>query len=662
MSSEGAAHRAVTPTNWLEGARSYASLLRRFYMSAHRPLSPEQKHKVEHAQLRDLTRRSGYWLIIVVLAAALIVSFAEKPSYPELYSWLAVLISAAIIPYMFLVPITLRLRSGTPPSVVRWWLAVWAIWLSAVSLIWVSGNWVMWLMPASYVRQMMQDHPEQLNRFILDRQLFIYLTLIGQLFTLIFLSPNRVILLLILSVGVAAPAVISVEQIIRTDDTRLSWVNADIFFYGQIGVYLIVGALFSGVQKHLYGREVLLKEERARASAEQRRANNFVETVSHDLRGPLSVMSTALETLRLRARSQPTLLPLVDAVRQQNRELGKLIEACFDLARLSSGTWKLEVREVVLAQVIDGVVRTGSALASQAGLEFICQPCPPFIVRTDPAALTMILGNLIGNAIKYTPAMKGDDPGRVTIEFAVAADEKSICISVVDNGKGIPENKREEIFKEYVQLDNPEREPTKGFGLGLSIVKGLSNLLGNNPKVDSTEGVGSRFWITVPVASREAKPWVPDDDQQTVHENLTDMVVMYVEDLQPQREEMTQYLTQLGATVIAGASADEVIAKSRESNPPSSPHFLLCDYRLPHGDGIDAIAAIRMQLKWPIPAAIVTAETSGFKLKRIAAHGLEAIPKTAPATMVASILAKYKPHGVSTDGLGGEKPDRSKLI
>jgi len=447
--------------------------------------------------------------------------------------------------------------------------------------------------------------------------------------------------------GVFLPSAFIIEALIGADHSRLSRVNANIFFHGQIVVYTIVGWFVSTAQMLNYHRQVLLEGESAKAIAERSRANRFVEAVSHDLRNVLNGMSNTLETVRLRARGYQALSPLIDEVQQQNRELGKLIDACFDLARLNSGTWKIDIRAVVLSNIIDRVVREGSALASRAGLEFDCEACPPFIVRTDADALTWILNNLVGNAIKYTPASKGEDRGRVSIEFAVAADEKSIVISIVDNGRGIPEDKYDEIFNEYVQLDNPARDRAKGFGLGLSIVRGLSRLLGDNPRVESTEGIGSRFSVTVPIASPVPQEWLAEDSQGNADDNLEDMVVLLIEDDPRGRRAMTRHLAERGATVIAGMSAEEVIAKVLEKLV-SGPHFLLCDYRLPEGTGIDAIAAVRAAIGSQLPAAIITAETSADKLQMIAGYGLEVIPKTAEASRIAAILAKHKPSAGQT--------------
>lgn len=125
----------------------------------------------------------------------------------------------------------------------------------------------------------------------------------------------------------------------------------------------------------------------------------------------------------------------------------------------------------------------------------------PYLIRTDPLALERILRNLLGNAIRYTPSRTTDgQPGKILLVCKVR--DGLICISVVDNGIGIPKSRLADVFAEYVQLANPERDRNKGLGLGLSIVRGLSALLGHALELDSTEGQGSRFSILVPIAAR----------------------------------------------------------------------------------------------------------------------------------------------------------------
>jgi len=647
MSPEIATQHTFPPAAWVTSLRFHIQLLRRFFITASPPLSPAQQAKVERRQLRDLARRSAIWLSILLAGAVVVDLKAVKEAQPAFLGWMAALIAATIIPYLFLLSKTRQVRADTDARMVRVWFATWSLWFSIVLMIWLFGNQTLWLMPQGY-----QPSAAEENKLILDRQLFVYLSIVGQLFTLLCLSSNRAVLLFVMAAGVLLPSSFIVQQLIHAPHSRLPQVNGYIFFTGQVVMYVIVGWFVSGGQKTNYHRQVLLEEQSAKAEAasakavsERKRANLFVEAVSHDLRNPLHAMSTALETLRLRARNQPALAPLIEDVREQNRELGKLIESCFDLSRLNSGTWDIKVREVVLSNIIDRVIREADALASRAGLAFECQECPPFIVRTDSDAMVRILKNLVGNAIKYTPPQKVDDRGRVSIEFAVAPDEKSVCISVVDTGRGIPADKLEEIFKEYVQLENPERDSTKGFGLGLSIVRGLSRLLGDNPRVESKEGVGSRFVITVPIASRVPDEWLAISDQQSTEDNdLTGMTIILVEDYVAGKKNMVEHFVELGAIVVAGESAEEVLAKWREEERPNGvPHFIVCDYRLPKETGIEAIAKIRKEMQSQIPAAIVTAETTPEKLQLIAEQGLDVIPKTTEPNVVPILIAKHRP-------------------
>src|SRR5262249_50418406 len=159
------------------------------------------------------------------------------------------------------------------------------------------------------------------------------------------------------------------------------------------------------------------------------------------------------------------LCSLVQELQQHTRSLGDMVQASFDLSRLDAGTWDVSIREVALPHLIEKVASEFRSTAAEKGVVFDLGAVPPYLVLSDPEALGRILRNLIGNAIKYTPAETQHGPGRVVVECA--QHNELMRIIIVDNGMGIPPNRQKDIFKEYVQLDNPERDRTKGFGLGL---------------------------------------------------------------------------------------------------------------------------------------------------------------------------------------------------
>ena len=153
-------------------------------------------------------------------------------------------------------------------------------------------------------------------------------------------------------------------------------------------------------------------------------------------------------------------------------------------------------------------------------------------------------------------------------------------VSVWDNGIGIPEGRQTEIFKNYVQVDNPERNREKGFGLGLSIARGLANLLGHKLNVDSTPGRGSRFSVTVPFIGLIPPELIEVQTGEDGDPDLTNMVVAIIEDNSDLRIEISMRLIEHGCYVVAGESSYDVIEQLRIEALTSGPHFIL---RLPVG-------------------------------------------------------------------------------
>jgi signal transduction histidine kinase len=169
-------------------------------------------------------------------------------------------------------------------------------------------------------------------------------------------------------------------------------------------LYFITGWCFSGAFTHNYARQTLLEWERARAQSEQDRANRFIVTVSHDLKQPLTALGFRLDMLKRKVSDNPALLGAVQQIEQQTVALDEMVRASFDLSRLNAGTWELNVAEVALPFLIEKVASEFRSTALEKGLSLDIRPVPPFLIRTDRDAMARILRNIIGNAIKYTPA------------------------------------------------------------------------------------------------------------------------------------------------------------------------------------------------------------------------------------------------------------------
>ena len=242
-----------------------------------------------------------------------------------------------------------------------------------------------------------------------------------------------------------------------------------------------------------------LDSQRRAAEETSVRKSRFLAQVSHDIRTPVNAISLLAELI-YRAASEPAMASEVPQIAQDLRRnataLVELVSDVLDLTRFDSGRIELEETEFCLNDMFSDECRLYENLAVEKGLEFHCElPPQPIIVRTDRIKLSRILGNLLGNAMKFT------DKGSIRASIGQSdreGQQGQVWIRVVDTGPGIPREFQERIFDEFFQLrHNGNRH---GAGLGLAICKRLIDAMGGTIRVESEPGNGSTFIVTLPAA------------------------------------------------------------------------------------------------------------------------------------------------------------------
>src|SRR5690606_20308267 len=202
----------------------------------------------------------------------------------------------------------------------------------------------------------------------------------------------------------------------------------------------------------------------------------------------------------------PENLEIIDSIQESLRATNDLLDALLDVSRLAAGVLQPKLRDVAAGDVIE---RLETEFASQAAGKGIAlrSVTSSVVVRTDPVLLDRVLRNLVSNAVRYT------ERGRVLV--GCRRHGANLRLEVWDTGIGIPEDKLSVVSGEFGQPGNPERDRTRGVGLGLAIVDRLSKLLGYRVEVRSKPGRGSMFAVEVPIAqhlpaSAEPEPAAPD--------------------------------------------------------------------------------------------------------------------------------------------------------
>jgi two-component system, sensor histidine kinase len=432
-----------------------------------------------------------------------------------------------------------------------------------------------------------------------------------------------------------------------THENHMTIVNDDFFVVSAMVVVWVYSYFLESGERHLFSQNILLDAERANTrklieelEGERGRKSDFIAAISHDLRQPLTTIALKLRTIAARI-DQPDLSLDIKLLQQQCQTIEHMIEGTLNLSRIEAGTWVVEVRDVALPHVLEKVVGDFKAEAESKNILLELRALP-YVVKTDPVALDRVLRNLLGNAIRYTPDVTGAGPrGRVIVECTIRND--SMCIGVIDNGIGIPPHRLTDVFQQYVQLSNPERDHRKGLGLGLSIVKGLVKILNHELEVQSEVGRGSRFVVIVPIAAKIPEELLPGGAKIEDKVDLTGTVVALIEDDEGAREALRDRLVEWGCDVVAGESADDVVRELKEHAMMGNVHFIISDYRLRDGNtGISAIEAIRSAANSQIPAAVWTAETTREALLRIYGSGLTTLSKPPDELKLLALLAAHR--------------------
>lgn len=226
--------------------------------------------------------------------------------------------------------------------------------------------------------------------------------------------------------------------------------------------------------------------------------SEFIATMSHELRTPLNAILGYVDLLQLGVPAElpDACRPHVDRVQTSARHLLDMIDSILSFSRIESGHEKLHRETVDLSELVAGTVQLLEPLASEKDLAFACStPHEPVMVVTDPAKVRQILFNLVSNAIKFT------DEGRVDVTVEPSDDD--VAIRVRDTGAGIPAEETSHIFEPFRQVEGSLTRRTGGTGLGLSVARHLSELLGGRLDLTSEMGEGSTFTVSLP---REGPP------------------------------------------------------------------------------------------------------------------------------------------------------------
>jgi signal transduction histidine kinase/CheY-like chemotaxis protein len=355
--------------------------------------------------------------------------------------------------------------------------------------------------------------------------------------------------------------------------------------------------------------------------------SRFLAAASHDLRQPIHALALLAAQLD-RSGDAVHQKGLVAQIESGIETLGDLFDDLLDISKLEAGAVVAQYEDFAISAVFGAISTQFAPEAREKGLTFKVLPNDSY-VHSDPVLLQRILLNFVSNAVRYS------ERGGVLV--GARQRGSNLQIAVWDTGCGIPEERREDIFREFVQLDSPHRDRGKGLGLGLAIVARLAPLLGSAVELKSVPGKGSMFAIRVPLADHadvsNAVPIHRHRDERSHAAPLRGVFALVVDDDESARAGMQGLLEQWGCLVLAADSAAEALALL--SRHDRAPELVICDYHLSAGEnGIEAIRRIQAACDCVMPAILVTGDTAPEVLRAANDHGHPVIHKpVAPAKL-----------------------------
>ncbi|MEP5762980.1 MAG: hybrid sensor histidine kinase/response regulator [Halieaceae bacterium] len=390
----------------------------------------------------------------------------------------------------------------------------------------------------------------------------------------------------------------------------LAYLVALVGFSYTITLYAISQRIFRMFKESFDNRERLaaaLVQAEAAGNAKTR----FLAAASHDLRQPIHTLSLFSAALGMR-ELDPRARHIAENIDTAVKALAYQLDALLDISKLDAGIVKVRKSRFSLSDFLQRMQNEFLNPALDRDIK-IKLDCPPdAIVNTDPALLERIVRNLLTNSISHN--------SDCTVQMAVVHKDQHWELSLADTGVGIPSEEQNKVFEEFYQLENPERDRSKGLGLGLAIVQRLSYLLGLDMKFESEPGWGTRFKLLV-LADPEKQSDVSSEPQP--YNSLDDLRILVVDDESTVRDGMKVLLEVLGCIVNTAGSTSAAVSAATTDKPD----LALVDFRLrDHDCGLNTIDRLR-HIYPGLPAIIISGDTAPDRLLEAKAAGVPVLNK-----------------------------------
>jgi len=320
----------------------------------------------------------------------------------------------------------------------------------------------------------------------------------------------------------------------------------------------------------------------SRLQESNRRKDEFLAMLSHELRNPLAPIRTAVEVIRQVAPDDPKVMWGMDITRRQIDQLTRLVEDLLDVARINQGKIALQLDALDLREVVEHAVETALPFIRARRHQLTkTLPDSPVMLRGDFARLSQVVANLLNNAAKYT-----EEGGTIDVTLATTAEAKAV-VTVTDNGIGIDADLLPNVFELFEQGKQSLDRAQGGLGVGLTLVQRLVEMHNGNVEATSAGvGAGAQFRVTMPclvdVGERPAQVAVQPPPRRACR-------ILVVDDNQDAAQATAVLLELAGHEVKAVGDGHDALA----SAPVFAPHVVLLDIGLPRLDGYAVARELR---------------------------------------------------------------------
>jgi PAS domain S-box-containing protein len=351
----------------------------------------------------------------------------------------------------------------------------------------------------------------------------------------------------------------------------------------------------------------LLEAEQALAAAlreADRRKDEFLAMLAHELRNPLAPISTAVEILRMKPSTEQSRWAR-DVISRQLAQLKRLVDDLLDVSRITSGKIQLHMEPIALGDVIANAVETSLPLLSARGIVLgVDLPPAPLVVRGDAARLAQLVSNLLNNAAKYT-----EIGGRVAL--TVAEGDGTVVLRCSDTGVGIPSDMLRSVFEPFTQVEPSRDGALGGLGLGLTLVKRLAEMHGGTVEARSEgPGRGAEFVVRLPAwrplsSGRDAL--APSNPAATLDEPppSSSRRVLVVDDAVDAAQSLALLISMHGHDVRVAHDGPTALDEAQRLDP----EIVFLDLALPQMDGLEVARRLRRRFG---PDRMLLVATTGF--------------------------------------------------